>query len=163
MLQETFDTVLPPVGLLRTPTPTCSIRALQDYCISIMQVSPEVEEVTALVWYDCITLQDWWLQQCSCIVPCVIFNTRIQLTSGRHKRSQNNPSLLSKFINRKRGNPIRTFSLDSLFCSFLLLWQVLDNLFFLGQETLFSAFAGLLRLGAASFSLVTGWENGGVD
>lgn len=53
------------------------------------------------------------------------------------------------------------FSLDSLFGSFLLLRQVLDDFFFLSQETLLSAFAGLLCLWAASFGLVTGWKEGG--
>lgn len=38
------------------------------------------------------------------------------------------------------------FSLDSLFGGFLLLRQVLDDFFFLSQETLLSAFAGLLCL-----------------
>lgn len=71
-------------------------------------------------------------------------------------------TLLSKFISKKNENLTRkTFSLDSLLCSFLLLGQVLHHLFFLGQETLFSALAGLLCLGAASLSLVTGWVKGG--
>ena len=64
--------------------------------------------------------------------------------NNNHKHSQ---SLLSKFINKKKRNLRRKiFSLDSLFGSFLLLRQVLDDFFFLSQETLLSTFAGLLCL-----------------
>lgn len=50
----------------------------------------------------------------------------------------------------------------------LLLWQGLDELLLLGQETLLPALAGLLRLGTAGFRLVaggrekTGSENAGM-
>lgn len=46
---------------------------------------------------------------------------------------------------------------DLFLCSLFFLWQVLDDLLFFGQETLLSAFTGLLCLCATSFSLVTAW------
>lgn len=90
------------------------------------------------------------------VYTCIVFVlNQMHTINIRQSKSPINPLRLSKFINNKWQNPVITLNFDSLFCSFFLFRQVLDDFFFLGQETLFSAFAGLLRLWAASFSLVT--------